>query len=132
MEKLNIDYSKKNILASLKHQYKIILISKIEEVVKRMRLKVLEFRGKRNDNNKETFGIKSIKCPPTVSELSDFESELTLMVNNMEFRNIKNDFQRKLKNDINEIKTCDKILVSANKSINLYKLERDQYEKLLK
>ena len=50
----------------------------------------------------------------------------------MEFRNIKNDFQRKLKNDINEIKTCDKILVSANKSINLYKLERDQYEKLLK
>ena len=53
------------------------------------------------------------------------------MVNNIEFRNI-HDFQKKLKNDINKIKTCNKILVSADKSINLYKLEKDQYEKLPK
>ena len=33
---------------------------------------------------------------------------------------------------MNEIKTSNKILVSADKSINLYKLEKDQYEKLLK
>ena len=31
---------------------------------------------------KETFGFISVKCPPTVS---DFESEFTLMVNNIEF-----------------------------------------------
>ena len=43
-----------------------------------------------------------------------------------------NDFQQKLKNDINEIKTCNKILVSADKSRNLYKLEKGQYQKLLK
>ena len=54
------------------------------------------------------------------------------MVNNIEFRNINNDFQKKLKNDMNEIKTCNKILVSADKSMNLYKLEKDQYKKLLK
>ena len=33
---------------------------------------------------------------------------------------------------MNEIKTSNKILVSADKSRNLYKLEKDQYEKLLK
>ena len=41
-------------------------------------------------------------------------------------------FQKKLKNDINEIKTCNKILVSADKSRNLCKLEKDQYEKVTK
>ena len=57
---------------------------------------------------------------------------MTLLVSNIEFRNINNDFQKKLKSDINEIKTCNKILVSADKSRNLYKLEKDQYQKLLK
>ena len=82
-----------------------------------MRWKVLKFYGKLNINKKEIFGIKSTKCPPLVPELSDFESKLTLMVNNTEFRNIKNDFQKKLKNDINEIKTCDKI---RNLKIEIY------------
>ena len=57
---------------------------------------------------------------------------MTLLVSNIEFRNINNDFQKKLKSDINEIKTCNKILVFADKSRNLYKLEKDQYQKLLK
>ena len=51
---------------------------------------------------------------------------------NIEFRNINNNFQKKLTNDVNEIKILNKILVSAGKSRNLYKLEKEQYEKLLK
>ena len=57
-----------------------------------MRWKVLKFYRKLNINKKEIFGIKTTKCPPLVPELSGFESKLTLMVNNIEFRNIKNDF----------------------------------------
>ena len=34
-------------------------------------------------------------------------------------------FRKNLKNDINEIKTCNKILMSADKTRNLYKLEKD-------
>ena len=94
-------------------------------------MRVLEFYGKLNDNNKGRFGFKSRKNPPSVPELSDFESELTLMVN-IKFRNVNNDFHKKLKNDINEIKTCNKILVSADKSRNLYKVEKDQYQKHFK
>ena len=52
---------------------------KINKVLKRMWWKVLEFYGKLTDNNKQIFGFKSIKCPPTVSGLSDFESVLTLI-----------------------------------------------------
>ena len=95
-------------------------------------MKVLEFYGKLNDNNKERFGFKSRKNPPSVPELSDFESELTVMVNNIKFHNINNDFHKKLKNDINEIKTCYKILVTADTSRNLYKVEKEQYQKLFK
>ena len=43
----------------------------------------------------KTFSLNLIKCPPTVSELSDFESELTLMVNNIKFRDINNYIQNK-------------------------------------
>ena len=51
---------------------------------------------------KKTFGFKSIKFPPTVlsdlsdtNKLSDFESELTLKINNIEYRNINNWFKKK-------------------------------------
>ena len=104
-----------------------------------MQWKVLEFYRKLNDNNEKTFGFKSTKFPPRIlsdlsdtKKLSEFESELALKINNIEYRNISNGIQKKVNNDINEIKTCNKILVSADKSGNLYKLDKDQYEKLLK
>ena len=77
MEKLNkYRQFKEKYPSFTKHQYKITLISKIKKGVKRMRWKILEFYAKVNDNNKETFGFNSIKCPPLLPELS----ELTLMV----------------------------------------------------
>ena len=41
-------------------------------------------------------------------------------------------FRKKLKNDINVIKTCNKILFTPDKSRILYKLEKEQHEQLLK
>ena len=58
-----------------------------------------------DSSNKETFG-----CPPAVSEFSDIKNELTLMVNNIEFRNINNDFQKKLKNTSMRLKRVIKYL----------------------
>ena len=54
------------------------------------------------------------------------------MINNIELHNVNYSFQEKLKNDINEVKMCHKVLTSADKSRNLYKLEKVQYEQLLK
>ena len=50
---------------------------------------------------------------------------------NVEFRNINNKFQEKLKNDIKELRKSDKVFVSADKSLNIYKMEKDEYKKLL-
>ena len=99
-----------------------------------MRWKTLEFLGKldNDDNNRETYGFKSTKCSPAVPELSQFENDLMYLVKNLEFRKINNEFQNKLNNDINEIKTRDKVFVAADKSRHIYKMEKDQYKKLLK
>ena len=73
-----------------------MLISKIEKVLKKNVVESIRVFWKTfDDNNEETFGFKSIKCPPTTSELSDFESELTLMINNVyRIFNVNNDYQK--------------------------------------
>ena len=53
------------------------------------------------------------------------------MVKNIEFKNVKNESQEKLKVEINEIKFSDKIFVAADKSKHTYKMEKQQYTKLL-
>ena len=75
MEKFNINYSKKNIPLPSEKEYTTQLISKVENVTKRMRWKALQFLGKLEGNNKETFGFRSLKCPPVVDELVPFELE---------------------------------------------------------
>ena len=84
MEKFNISYSKKNIPTASIAQYKLMLTSKIEKVIKRMRMrwKVLEFLGKldSNSNKNETCSFKSLKCPPAVEEMAQFENDLLLMI----------------------------------------------------
>ena len=50
-------YSVKNIPIPSKHQYKIQLISKTEEVIERMTWKYIEFLEKRNSNNIESYGF---------------------------------------------------------------------------
>ena len=133
MERFEINYSNKNIPIPSKYNYKIMLVSKIEKVINRMRWKTLVFLGKLdNDNNRETFGFKSTKCPPAVPELSQFENDLMYLVKNIEFRKVNNEFQNKLNNDINEIKNSTKVFVAADKSRHIYKMEKEQYQKLLK
>ena len=83
MEKFNINYSTKNIPQPSKHEYKIQLISKVESVIKRMRWKTLEFLGKLNTAQKETFGFVYRNCPPSVDEISGFEDALTLLIKNI-------------------------------------------------
>ena len=72
-------------------QNNVSVISKVEKVLKRMRWKTLEFLGKlEGDNNIETYGVKSVKCPLTVAEMANFENNLMLLI-------VNNAFQEKLK-----------------------------------
>ena len=61
-----------------KKQCKIQFISKFEKAMKRMRRKALELTLNSN-NNTETYGFQSIRCPPAVKELSNFENDCVLL-----------------------------------------------------
>ena len=114
-----------------KEQYKIHLISKVEKFIKNMRWKALQFLGKLESTNKETFGFRSRKYPPAVEELTNFEKDLMLMIKNIQFRHIKSTFQEQLREDIQELGQSNQLLVSADKSRNIYKMNKEHYEKLM-
>ena len=131
MEKIDIDYSTKNIPVSSKDEYAIQLVSKIEHVIKRMRWKALEYLGKLNNCTKETYGFKSRKCPPTVKEMTNFEEDLRLMIKQLEYRDVKNEFLKKLTDDIKLFKNTKNMLINADKSRNIYKVSSENYKKYL-
>ena len=96
-----------------------------------MRWKALQFQEKLESDNKETYGFKSRKCPNGIDELSKFEDDLMLMIKNIEFRNVSNTFQDQLRNDISKIRNTEKVIIPADKTRNLYKMEKDDYNKYL-
>ena len=107
MEKSNINYSTRNIPQPSKHECKVQLKSKVESVIKRMRWKTLEFCGKLNTAQKETFDFVSCNYPPSVNKISGFKDALTLLIKNIEFRSVKNKFQSLLNEDIKRINSTE-------------------------
>ena len=78
MERINLNYSLKNIPVPTKSSYQLKLIDKNESVIKRMRWKTLFFLRDNSDTNnnnniseneKETFGFKSKQQPAQINEL---------------------------------------------------------------
>ena len=59
-----------------------------------------------------------------------FEKDLWNLVNKLKFRKIKSNFQSQLNEDIKVIKRSNKVLVFADKTSNIYKLDTDEYKKL--
>ena len=62
MEKLHLHYSPKNIPIPSERSYKLPLIDKIDQVIKRMRWKDFFYTNKSEDME-ETYGLKSLNCP---------------------------------------------------------------------
>ena len=135
MEKLVFKYSYKNIPTPLERTYKLHLLDKIEQAIKRMRWKAY-FYLKGNEGNShqnETYGMRSMECPPQVRELTAFENDFLNLVKTVKFsRNSNNDFQKSLKKDIKTINSKNTTLTFADKTSNMYLLEKHQYDKLLK
>ena len=53
-----------------------------------MRWKTLQLLKKLESNRKQTFGLKSPKCPPAIDELGPFESDFQKMISKNKFRPI--------------------------------------------
>ena len=131
MERINLDYSKKNILIPSQKEYKLQLVAKTEHFIKRVRWKALQFDGKLHAQEKKTYGFRTRNCPPPSEGLKKFEDDLMCMVRDIEFRQYPNDFQEHVKKDIRNIRQSEKIIVSADKSGNMYKMEKEEYKKHL-
>ena len=80
-----------------------------------------------NDN----FGFESVKTPPKNEHLNAFENDMYDMVRNIEFENAKSSFQHQLQNDAKRIKQDPRLLITADKTSNLYRLTTGEYNKLL-
>ena len=72
-----------------------------------------------------------MKYPPAVEEITQFENYLLLLIKNLKFKKVHIDFQMRLPDDIKEIKATSEMFVSADKSRHIYKMEKDEYNKLL-
>ena len=78
----------------------------------------------------ENYGLKSLKCPPVVKELTQFENELMQIAKEVKFRKLRNSFQTRLKEDTKNIKNSEKTLIAADKTSNMYRLTKDEYNNL--
>ena len=54
-----------------------------------------------------------------------------LMLKNIQFRHINSTFDEQLKKDIQEIWQSNQLFESADKSRNIYKINKEDYEKLM-
>ena len=52
-------------------------------------------------------------------------------VDNLQFRTVNNEFQTKLRKDVNRINQSNNIFVHADKTRNIYQMTPDSYDKLL-
>ena len=59
------------------------------------------------------------------------EDDLKKIISNVQFRRVKNDFQYRLKNYIRSIQSSKKVIVFADKTRNIYEMEKSHYKKLL-
>ena len=151
----NFDYSLKNIPTPSNDNYLRGVIVQCEKFLQRLRWKVYHFlkdpnkseepktTQKENDKNKNiqhndtekiniNFGFRTPENAPQPKELVAFENSLNYLISNLKYKNSQtNEFQKKLKKDVNYIRNSKKIFVKADKTNNIYEVEPSLYSKLL-
>ena len=141
MEQSNFNYSLKNIPFGNENTYFKSFINKMEKFISNMRWKALFFEQSQESDSssdedlppKENYGFKTDKVPPRNKALDTFEADMVDLMNNINFKtnNRRNHFQNILQNDVKCIHKSDKVYVAADKTTNMYKMNKDQYKKLI-
>ncbi|RUA05113.1 MAG: hypothetical protein DSY43_05320, partial [Gammaproteobacteria bacterium] len=107
------------------------MIDKTEQLLRRMRWKAFHFLNPELTTVKENFGFKTRNCPPVIEEMKKFEDGMISIIQNINFQDVKCQFQQDLKEDIKSVKNDKHLFVKADKSINFYKLDTSKYNQLL-
>ena len=131
----DFQYSTKNIPLACKTAFRQRLIEKTESLIQRMRWKAFFFLNTNTDDatTKETYGFKSKRSPPHVKDFEQFEDCMLDMIQSIQFKahHHPNNLQRKLRNDVKEIRKDKHVFVKADKTTNYYKTTPDEYMRLL-
>ena len=128
MEKANINYSYKNIPIPNRHQYKLVLLRRIESFIKNMRWKATDCTEK---EGWEKYGFRTRNPPPHIKEMDKFEAEMIGMVKEIKFRKMRNNIQQKMYEDMRRIKESDCIFVKSDKSGSLYEIEKGKFKQMM-
>ena len=133
MQKVKFNYSLKNIPVPSKDSYLKILIHKTQKFIQRIRWKVFWItKDSENNDSKCTYGFNTEKCAPQCKELLNFESDVIDLISNLEFKPEMSPFQHKLRKDTKTIRNRDKIMLMADKTDNMYEVEKSEYLKLVR
>ena len=103
MNKINSDYSMKNILIAPSSNDLKWLLEKVEKFTKCLRLKASFFKPPFNTSTYKNFGFMSNKTTPQNEHFNPFEDDLGGLVRNIEFETVKNEFQKKLESDLKQL-----------------------------
>ena len=79
----------------------------------------------------KNYGFKTRNYPPQCKELQKFKKDLLDTIKLIKFRIVKDNFQRKLKEDISNIKSSADVYAFGDKTTNIYELPPQDYKKLL-
>ena len=132
METVNLGHSVKDIPVPSRKEYKKMMINSYLRFTRNMRWRVLHFLNPSRKQMKETFGFKSLKNPPVIDELVDFENDFRELVFNIEFEEKPNHFQQKLQSEKEKIMKEPHLIIGADKTSNFYKVKPKDYKELLK
>ena len=93
--------------------------------------KAQNVRTTTTSNNQHSRTFPTRRSAPSDNKLVKFEDALYKIINNIKFKTYTNNFQNNMKKDLNKIETSNKLFVFADKSNNLYKVNKANYEKIL-
>ena len=115
MEKVNFNYSTKNIPVPSRNLYRQMVIAKSQKFIHNARWKAHFFLNPQdNPSTKNNFGFKSTNPAPIITQLKFFEEQLVKLVKNIKFGRKPNNFQNELKKDEKIIKSDKKAFIKAN------------------
>lgn len=134
MDRFNLDYSLKNIPVPSRFKYEKEVAFRMQKFAKNLSFDHWARRTNQLNTHKPSFGLKSNSCVPLYNEayeIKPFKEDLAKLISNIKYRPHTNEFQKRLKNDCNRIRNSSDIIVSADKTANLYKMPIAQYKNQL-
>ena len=134
MEPIQLGYSFRNIRVENKHPYLCKLYEQASRFINRIRWKAFWYK-KGRDNCDPTDELDKVfptkRSAPGDEDLASFESDFYDLLENIEFRRYTNPLMDRMTKDIKEIKTSRKLILFADKSSNIYKIDKTKYDQLL-